>query len=236
MTSNLLITGGSGQLGQMLIRGLMPHYSVWNFDVKSEALSGHHQAVDLSDFNALKGAFAKLPKLDAIVHFGADPYPFASWELVSRHNIDGTANIYECARIFKVPKVIFASSTHVIGSYPGYPAGITGKVEITTAEPTRPDGFYALSKVVGEEIGRLYSDLHGIASINLRIGHTTGNTQRDPSLDKIELYEEDLVSLTQKSLTAKVSFGIYFAVSDNPGRFLSLQNAQEELGYDPKKR
>lgn len=237
MKTKLLLTGGSGQLGEILISGLRNDCQIHVFDQSPHPRKNEpHETIDISDLEDLKMGFSKLPSIQAIIHFAADAYPFASWENVLYHNIAGTKNIYECAKEFKVPKVIFASSTHVVGAYPGYPMEIKGKKILKTTDPVRPDGFYALSKATGELIGQTYSDLHGISSINLRIGHTTAQTIPDPDLAKVELFEDDLVDLVKKSLTASISFGIYFAVSDNPGRFLDIENAKKDLGYSPKKR
>jgi NAD+ dependent glucose-6-phosphate dehydrogenase len=231
----ILLTGISGILGQILYKGLKGQYDIYGLDIKIEEDAKNFKA-DVSDFEALTKVFEKLPSIDAIVHFAADPYPFAHWDLTLQHNVIGTKNIYECAKVYGVPKVVFASSTHAVGKYPGYPQRIEGKEFLTTADPVRPDEFYGLSKAMNELNGQMYSDLFNISSINLRIGHTTADTNPDHDLDKLELYEDDLVDIVQKSIESNVKFGIYFAVSDNPGRFLDIENAKKDLGYDPKKR
>lgn len=231
----ILLTGISGILGQILYKSLKEQYEIYGIDIKSTD-PNHVYEADVSNFDQLKSVFDQLPRLDAIVHFAADPYPFAHWDLTLQHNVIGTKNIYECAKVFNVPKVVFASSTHVVGKYPGYPQKIEGKEFVKTSDPVRPDEFYGLSKAMSELNGQMYSDLFGISSINLRIGHTTADTSPDHNLDKLELYGDDLVDLVQKSLEADIKFGIYFAVSDNPGRFLDLENAKRDLGYNPRPR
>lgn len=223
----ILLTGSAGILGQILTTGLKSKYQITGLD-KTDA--------DISDLVALKALVSSLPEQDAVVHFAADPYPFASWENVLKNNVEGTRNIYEIAREFKIPKVVFASSTHAIGNYPNYPKEIVGKDFLTTVDPVRPDEFYGASKAMCEVLGQTYSDLFNISSINLRIGHTTAHTKPDPELDKVELFEDDLVDIVDKSLEANVKFGIYFAVSDNKGRFLDIENARKDLGYNPKPR
>jgi len=232
---SILLTGISGLLGNILFQGLKDQYDISGLDLKVSPNEHNFQA-DISDFDSLVKVFELIPPLDAIVHFAADPYPFAHWDLTLQHNVIGTKNIYECAKRFNVPKVVFASSTHVVGKYPGYPQKIDGKTFLTTTDPVRPDEFYGLSKAVGELNGQMYSDLFGISSINLRIGHTTANTNPDHDLDKLELYEDDLIDIVQKSIEASIKFGTYFAVSDVPGRFLDIENAKRDLGYSPRKR
>lgn len=253
----ILLTGISGMLGQMLYNGLKDRYEIYGLDQRITQEDKKNFQADISNFESLTEIFYKLRPIDAVVHFAADPYPFAHWDLLLKDNIVGTKNIYECCKIFKIPKVVFASSTHTIGKYPGYPHEIifetdepppprggvppqAGRTDnrkmLTPQDPVRPDEFYGLSKAVGESIGRTYSDLYNIHSLNLRIGHTTGQTPPDHDLDKIELYEEDLVDIVQKSIEVDVKFGIYFAISDVPGRFLDIVNAKNELGYNPRKR
>jgi NAD+ dependent glucose-6-phosphate dehydrogenase len=235
MRKKILMTGASGILGGILAGRLASEYEIHGLD-KTAAPGAGVGAVDISDLDRLREAFGRLPGLDAVVHFAADPYPFASWELVLKHNIIGTRNVYECCRLHGVDRVVFASSTHVVGKYEGYPFRIEGKGRLTPLDPMRPDGFYGLSKAVGELIARTYHDLHGIASICLRIGHVSAGQPPDPDLEKLELEPDDLVALVRAGIESKIGFGVYFAISDVEGSFLDLSGAVQDLGYRPSAR
>ena len=156
-----------------------------------------------------------------------------------KNNIIGIKNVYECARIYNVKKVIFASSNHVTGGYERIPSKLHKEDRprlIKVTDEIRPDSDYATSKVFGETIARQYFELYGIASICIRIG--TVIEDDDPTKSertmRTWLSHDDLLQLIRKSLLAKVSFGIYYGVSNNKGRFWDISNAEKEIGYIPK--
>ena len=105
--------------------------------------------------------------------------------------------------------------------------------------PPRPDSYYGISKLAGEGIASYYYDYFGIESVCLRIG--TVLKDDDPTKDlrhrSTWLSHRDLLDLMRKSLTARgrfPGFGIYYGVSNNHDRFWDIQNAMDELGYEPK--
>lgn len=82
---------------------------------------------------------------------------------VMENNLLGLAAIYEGARRHGVRRVVFASSNHAIGMH---------RVETKLGLDCdfRPDGWYGLSKMWGEGMGRLYWEKHGIETVSVRIG------------------------------------------------------------------
>jgi len=106
---------------------------------------------------------------------------------------------------------------------------------ITTAMPIRPDSDYGVSKAFGEAMAREYHEVYGMSFVCIRIGSV--NAEDRPNNErrlKTWLSHRDLVQLVDKSLVAKVGFGIYFGVSDNKGRFWDIENAKKDLGYRPQ--
>ena len=62
--------------------------------------------------------------------------------------------------------MIFASSNHVVGFHE--------RTEVLDSDcHLLADGYYGLSKIYGEQTGRLYWDKHGVTSVFLRIGSCT---------------------------------------------------------------
>lgn len=233
----VLITGSKGVIGRILMKRLK-EYELFGIDV-FDAKEERYFKADISNFEELKSVFEKVGRIDYIIHLAADSRVNAEWESVLKNNIIGTKNVYECARIYNVKKVIFASSNHVTGGYEGMPPKLhKEKVPhlIKVTDAIRPDSDYATSKVFGEAVARQYLELYGIASICIRIG--TVIEDDDPTKSertmKTWLSHDDLVQLIRKSLLAKVSFGIYYGVSNNTGRFWDISNAEKELGYMPK--
>ena len=131
---------------------------------------------DIGDLDALVAACAGI---DAIVHLAATSAVDSVWEAVLESNLIGTYNVFEAARRAGVPRVVFASSNHAIGTYELQAAPALDldddRVYDHTAE-IRPDSLYGVSKVYGEALGRHYVDQHGLSVVCLRIGGT-----RDPT-------------------------------------------------------
>ena len=195
--------------------------------------SDNHFTVDISDFDALKAAFAKAQPIDYIIHLAGNPNADASWEDVLKNNIVGTRNIYACARKFGVKKIVLASSTHLVGAYEGYPTKSPFERPITPLDEPRPDSYYGVSKGFGELLAREYYDLYGIESICIRIGSLGDTDQPDSPYEKLWLSYADAAQVFEKALLADVPFGIYFATSDNGDGIYDIATTKKDLGFNP---
>lgn len=234
----ILIIGSAGRIGRILAKAFSGNFEIFKVDIRSKQGERSFR-VDLSDLKALDFVFQKISPLDCIFHLAAEPRITATWQSVLKNNIIGTRNIYECARKYKVKRVIFASSNHATGAYEGFPPSLhkqKNPKKVTTKDPLRPDGYYGTSKIFGEAIARQFFELYGIESICLRIGSVLENDDptKDERLMRIWLSHRDLAQLFLKSIFAKVKFGIYYATSDNKGNFLDISSTKKELGYKPQ--
>lgn len=231
------MTGSEGTIGTVLKEPLNNLYKVYTVDQVGDDTDRFYKA-DITDFESFKKIFSKIGDVKYIIHLGADSRVDAPWDSVLRNNIIGTKNVYECARLFGVRRIVFASSNHVTGLYEGTPPTLhkqkTPRV-ITVNDPVRPDSDYGNSKLFGEGLARQYYELYDVQSICLRIGTVTkeDDPRADERMRKTWLSHRDLIQLIQKSLQAPVEFGIYYGVSNNDGRFWDISNAQKELGYEP---
>ncbi len=240
MTSfRLLITGINGRIGTILREALEAANEVYGLD-KGGHFSARVLSVDVADYQQVRQAFQQLAPLDRIIHLAGNPNVNASWDSVLNANIVGTRNIFEAAREFQVRRVIFASSNHVTGAYEGFEPNLHLHTQleppkISIRDPIRPDSDYGVSKAFGEAVARYYAARWGIEAICLRIGAVLSNDDptRDARLRKVWLSHRDLIQLVEKSLTANVTFGIYYGVSNNQGAFWDITNARAELGYEP---
>ncbi|MBT3602714.1 MAG: NAD(P)-dependent oxidoreductase, partial [Candidatus Latescibacteria bacterium] len=158
----------------------------------------------------------------------------ASFEETVEANIKGTYGIYEACKRKGVKRVILASTNHVTGMYEK-----KGPIYTTWDMPVRPDSFYGASKAYDEALGRYYWDEYGLSVVCLRIGSfqpvsSVQNRKADRILSTWLSYK-DTVQLTWRSIDAsdKVGFAIYFGISGNTRAYWDLQNAREEIGYDP---
>jgi nucleoside-diphosphate-sugar epimerase len=238
MQKRVLMTGSEGVLGLVLKRALASDYCLIGMGRRKLELDNYYSA-DISDLESLRQVFLKAGTFDAVIHLAGDPRDTAPWESILKNNIIGLRNIYELAKQFSIPRVIFASSNHTTGCYEGIPPALHKQENpplITIHSEVRPDSDYGSAKVYGEALARQFYDLYGIQSICLRIG--TVRDHDDPTREerhmKTWLSHRDLVQLVRKSLESDVEFGIYYGVSDNTGRFWDISNAEKELGYKPE--
>lgn len=112
--------------------------------------------------------------IDFITHqasWGSVPRSIEMPLLYEEINIKGTLNMMEAARQNKAKKFVYASSSSVYGDEPNLP-----KVEDRVGKVLSP---YALTKKVGEEYGRLYTQIYGLETVGFRYFNVFGRRQ-DP--------------------------------------------------------
>jgi UDP-glucuronate 4-epimerase len=112
-------------------------------------------------------------RFDAIVHLAALGGVRPSIERPLNYqatNLAGTLRLLEHARQHGTSRFIFASSSSVYGPTAGKPSS-----EDDRLSPCSP---YALTKLHGEQWGRLYSHLHGLRFLALRFFSVWGPGQR----------------------------------------------------------
>jgi uronate dehydrogenase len=221
----VLLTGAAGTLGRVVTPALAERYGALTLtdlvDVPGDLPPGaRFEQADLRDAPAI-GRLAQ--GMDAIVHFGGINTEKA-FETILEGNIVGTVNIFEAARAAGA-RVVYASSNHAIGFYP------RGEI-LTAASPGRPDGFYGLSKIYCEMLGRLYLDKHGVESVHLRIGSCLPRPTDARHLATWLSYP-DLVRLVVSAVEAEApGCAMVWGISANSGAWWHGDDA-ERIGYAP---
>ena len=189
MTKKILVTGAAGFIGSHLVERLLNEgYSVTgidNFDpfypkeIKLKNLEIVKQnknlrfvELDIRDNNKLINELNE--SFDAIAHLAAkagvrpsiiDPIGY------QETNVYGTQNLLEYAKEKNIKQFIYASSSSVYGINPNVPWKETDYV----LNPISP---YASSKISGELLGHVYSHIHNIRFIGLRLFTVYGPRQR----------------------------------------------------------
>ncbi len=170
--TDVLVTGASGFIGRHVVRHLADAgHGVTALDLR-EPDPPHAKEVrtvtgDIRDGDLPEGPF------DVIIHLAALGGVRPSMERPSDYvatNLGGTVRLLEWARQRGVKRVIFASSSSVYGATDGTPS--------TEDDPLSPCSPYALTKLQGEQWGKLYSEKHGIDFIALRLFAVWGEGQR----------------------------------------------------------
>jgi uronate dehydrogenase len=221
----LLLTGAGGGLGTMLRERIKPWTDIVRLsDVRDIAPAGPGEEVVQCDLADRQAVFDLLDGVDAVLHFGGVSVE-DTFENIMQANILGLHHLYEAVHKRGIKRVIYASSSHVVGYYP--------TTEIVDAEaPLRPDGMYGVSKCFGEALSRYYFDRFGIETVCLRIG-SSFEEPRNARMMVTFLAHDDLVELVRCALfTPRVGHTITYGVSDNPVRWWDNRGAAH-LGYEP---
>jgi uronate dehydrogenase len=223
----LLLTGAGGGLGTMLRERIKPWADVIRLsDVKDIGPAGPGEEVVVCDLGDRKAVMDMLEGVDAVLHFGGISVE-DEFETIMNANILGLHHLYEGVHKRGIKRVIYASSSHVVGYYP------TTQL-VDAAMPLRPDGMYGVSKCFGEALSRYYYDRFGIETVCLRIG-SSFDEPRNARMMTTFLAYDDLVELIRCALfTPRVGHTITFGVSDNPVRWWDNREASH-LGFQAKR-
>ena len=160
---NVLITGGTGNLGSRLAIPLVQRGNrVVAFDIRSEPhfdSAEFHKATvvvgDLADRQRVLGVVRE-HKIESIFHFGAvlsssaEENPYEAW----RANMDGMVNVLDAARFGGAKRVIFSSTIATYGA--NLPEGSAEDA------PQWPVSLYGVTKVAGERLGVYYHHQFGL--------------------------------------------------------------------------
>ena len=222
---SVLITGAAGDIGTHLRRELAGVYALRLSDVRPIQALNTGETFEPGELSRMEDTLRVTRGVDAILHLGGVSAE-ADWEPILQANIIGCYNLFEAARRNGVKRVLFATSNHAVGFYR------RDEVIDHTVYP-RPDGRYGLSKVFGEQVGRLYADKYGLEVFCMRIG----NLNPKP-LDKrrlsIWLSPRDLAQLVRIGVDhPEIRFELVYGVSNNRRSWYDNANAHR-LGYRPQ--
>lgn len=236
---NIGVTGAEDHIGTVLRKGLTDPYSIHSFTLHPASFPS--TVIDLSNPERIKGVFQGL---SAVIHLAADPSPAAHWESVIKNNMEATYNVFEeCVRS-GVRRLVFASSNHVQHGYTMLttPETLdpTKKIRMKLTDKPNPDSLYAVSKLFGEDLGRL--NCKQLEFVALRIGWTIAEDDPTvkigtPSEDYIRamfLSQRDCIQAFKRALEVDTNFMIAYAVSNNGRRVFDLTETEKMLGFHPQ--
>jgi UDP-glucose 4-epimerase len=171
----VLVTGGAGFVGSYIVDRLL-------------ARGERVVAYDVTTGGALRSAAEQADGL--VVELGSVTEPWRLLRLCQEHGVDrivhlaspltvdvsvnplrgvqdvceGTANVFEAARVIRARRVVWASSAAVFGNRSSYPPG-----PLANDAAHRPQSVYGGCKSLCEQMALAYRDRWGLDSIALRL-------------------------------------------------------------------
>ena len=265
----LFITGASGTCGTALLN--LPYEKIL-FDRKKSSLikeNDYFVKGEISDLALLK---KEMKNCDILIHLAAaDYYPdfqmgdgVGSWNIYNNNNINDLKTLFDLAVDIGIKKIIFSSTHRVMGMYEKENAPEIYKIDsdiiIDHTKPVRPDSIYSVSKLFGENYGRLLADEGKIKFYVLRIcsvreesmDHPYAYAEYGVQQKKWERNSEEynfqvkrLKSLWQSRRdfshmidlcinNTTVEFDIFYGISNNTRAWFDISNAKNKIGYQPK--
>jgi len=173
-----LVTGATGFVGSYLVKELLHdgEKEVIAFDIlpAGNALDVVLTPEEKAKVKIIKGDILDLAQLlrtmkdnnvTSVFHLAAllPPACIANPKLGVRVNCEGTANIFEAARILNLTKVIWTSTASVFGAQSLYPEG-----DIPNDAPHTPLTLYSACKSLNEHLAATYFEHYEVDSSAIR--------------------------------------------------------------------
>ena len=161
----ILITGAAGQIGTNLTRGLKDRHQLRGLDLVPMSELEDTVVGNVADFDTV---FEASKDMDAIIHL-ANVGP--AWDQALQSMVS-TYNVLESAAQNGARRVAYASRAGVLPKS-HYPRSIQRTMDMLP----KPDSYYTVTKVFGENLGFMYSSRHDLEVVCVRIGNF--NKDRD---------------------------------------------------------
>ncbi len=181
--SKVLVIGGSGFIGNFVVRELLKHpikevviydnFARGKMDNINDLLKDSRCTVfpfggDIKDIDILDKA---VEGMDYVFHLAAmwllhcKDFPRTAFEV----NIAGTFNVLEACVKHKVKKLVYSSSASVYGD--------AVQVPMTEEHPFNNKNFYGATKIAGEAMCTAFNDRYGLKVVGLRYMNVYGPGQ-----------------------------------------------------------
>lgn len=175
----MLVTGGAGFIGSNLVDKLLEmDHEVVVIDNQSAECNeqfywnskANNHRLDICNYESTRSLY---DGIDFVFHLAAEsrlqPAILNPIEAVTK-NVVGTCTVLQCAREAGVKSVIYSSTSSAYGlnKYPNY-----------ETDPNDCLNPYSVSKVAGEELCKMYTNLYGLKTIIFRYFNVYG--ERSPT-------------------------------------------------------
>lgn len=183
----IIVTGCAGFIGSELtdellkqghqVLGIDNYYSGKESNIKHNLSKTEFEFYfdDICDMRRMEHIFVYY-KPDYVYHLAAIPGVVKSVQdplETNRVNVNGTLNLLELSKRYKIKRFIFSSSSSIYGGAENLPTS-----EETAPNPKSP---YALQKLISEQYCKLYSTQYHLDTACLRYFNVVGERQRADS-------------------------------------------------------
>lgn len=170
----VVVTGGLGFIGSHLVDRLVElGHSVVVIDDKSSTLTESYHIVpsvqyytnDVADYDTIRPLF---DGAEFVFHLAAEsriPPSIENPIKAVKTNVLGTATVLQCAREAGVKRVMYSSTSSAYGN------NDAPQAEWQTPDPLNP---YSVSKLSGEHLCKMYTDLFGLETVVFRYFNVYG--------------------------------------------------------------
>ena len=185
----VLMSGASGFIGRSLIRYLNTKYFIVGLDEKNLSLAVKQDNFIFNRLDVMELVSKRFDfDLDVFVHLAAYIDVEESFREPLKYiynNVYGTASALEFSRVNDIGRFVYISSAAVYGD-PRY-------LPIDENHETRPISVYGSSKLLGEEIVKMYSEIYGIEYVILRLFNVYGPGQNPQYAGVITRFIENVL-------------------------------------------
>jgi nucleoside-diphosphate-sugar epimerase len=170
----IVVTGGLGKIGQWVVRELTgdtgsgASHQVTVFDRVKGPEQGPVRYItgEIQDLGQVVGVLAGA---DAVIHLAAvHRQGITTNDVTFRTNVQGTFNVHEAAWRLGIHRVVSTSSASVLGWDYRERDFLPHYLPIDEEHPVSPQDAYGLSKQVGEDIARSYTNKCEMETVILR--------------------------------------------------------------------
>lgn len=173
-----LITGGSGFLGKPVCEFLIKQgYIVVDISLETIPIQGCQSIqADISQLDELEPIFA-YRKIDIVIHLAALLHTASCKDPLGAYNVNvqGSFNLLELARRYRIPHFVFGSTLDALGFYPADAGAVNEEV------PVLPSDLYGETKRFIEQLGLAYRHIYGLEFISVRIPFLVGPGKATPT-------------------------------------------------------
>jgi nucleoside-diphosphate-sugar epimerase len=213
----ILVTGGAGLIGRSLLSRLRADgRGAVGVDLAPKPADEGVERVDVTDIHRLH-AIAEQYAIGSIIHCGAVSGPMVMIDNpygIIQANVVGTANIIELARIRRLRRVVFCSSTSAYGptTPPENEDGVREDVQL------RPSSVYGATKVACEQLIAGYRQQHGLDAVSVRLSWVYGPGRTTDCVVR------GMIGDAQAGVPTRLGWG-----ADFPRQFIHVDDAVDAL-------